>query len=100
VTSMPMAEKVHTRQDPKTSSRTQIDPPWQVVLFNDEVHSFDEVILQLQKAIGCSLERAFELTLRVHQKGKASVFFGTQEKCDRVSSILERIGLGTQVEKA
>lgn len=95
-----MAEKVHTRQNPTTSSRTHRDPPWQVVLFNDEVHSFDEVILQLQKATGCSLERAFELTLRVHQKGKASVFFGTLEKCDRVSSILERIGLGTQVEKA
>jgi ATP-dependent Clp protease adapter protein ClpS len=95
-----MAEKVHTRQNPKTAPRTHQDPPWQVVLFNDEVHSFDEVIFQLQKATGCSLERAFELTLRVHQKGKASVFFGTREKCERVASILERIGLGTQVEKA
>ncbi|HVZ80525.1 MAG TPA: ATP-dependent Clp protease adaptor ClpS [bacterium] len=87
------------QQVPVTDPHTQVDPPWQTILFNDEVHTFDQVILQLQKATGCSLERAFELTLRVHQKGKASVYFGTQEKCLRVSSVLEMIGLATQVEK-
>jgi ATP-dependent Clp protease adapter protein ClpS len=92
-------EKTGTQQSPRSASETRVDPPWQVVLFNDEVHSFDQVIFQLQKATGCSLERAFELTLRVHQKGKASVFFGDQEKCLRVSSVLEKIGLATQVEK-
>jgi ATP-dependent Clp protease adapter protein ClpS len=40
-----------------------------------------------------------ELTLRVHQNGKASVFFGPKEKCDRVAAILGQIQLGTQVEK-
>ena len=38
--------------------KTSLDHPWQVVLFNDEVHSFEEVIHQVQKAIGCPLERA------------------------------------------
>ena len=32
--------------------------PWIVILYNDDYHSFDEVILQLQKATGCSLETA------------------------------------------
>ena len=92
---------IRTLETPGARSRdlTQGDPPWQVILFNDEVHSFDQVILQLQRATGCSLERAFELTMRVHQNGKAAVFFGTQEKCGRVASILESIGLATQVEK-
>lgn len=85
--------------DVGSSQEVELDNPWQVVLFNDEVHSFDEVILQLQKATGCSLERAAELTLRVHQNGKASVFFGPKEKCDRVAAILGQIRLGTQVEK-
>jgi ATP-dependent Clp protease adapter protein ClpS len=93
-----MSSNVQTEQDAQTSSQTRIDPPWHVILFNDEVHTFDQVILQLQKATGCSLERAFELTLQVHHNGKAAVFFGPQEKCLRVSSVLERIGLATQVE--
>lgn len=94
-----MNEGTGTQQAPQNVSETLVGSPWQVVLFNDEVHTFDQVIFQLQKATGCSLERAFELTLRVHQKGKASVFFGDQEKCLGVSSILEKIGLATQVEK-
>ena len=30
------------------------DDPWFVILFNDEVHTFEEVIGQLVKATGCS----------------------------------------------
>ncbi|PSQ69055.1 MAG: hypothetical protein BRD31_06465 [Bacteroidetes bacterium QH_2_64_26] len=30
------------------------DDPWFVILFNDEVHTFEEVIEQLVKATGCS----------------------------------------------
>jgi ATP-dependent Clp protease adapter protein ClpS len=57
-----------------TESETELGNPWQVVLFNDEEHSFDEVILQIQKATGYSLERAVDITLRVHHNGKALVY--------------------------
>lgn len=73
--------------------------PWQVVLFNDEVHSFDEVILQLQKATGYSLEKATELTLRVHHNGKAVVYIGSKDECEKVAGVLGQIRLSTQVEK-
>jgi ATP-dependent Clp protease adaptor protein ClpS len=51
-----------------TQEKTKLGNPWMTLLFNDEVHSFDEVILQIQKATGYSLERAVELTFQVHQK--------------------------------
>ena len=70
-----------------------------MVLFNDEVHSFDEVILQIQKATGYSLERATDLTLRVHQNGKAVVYIGSKEDCLKVAGILKQIKLIVQVEK-
>ncbi len=73
--------------------------PWQVVLFNDEVHRFDEVILQLQKATGCSLERAVQLTLMVHNNGRALVYVGEKHKCERIAAILNQIQLTTSVEK-
>lgn len=72
--------------------------PSKVILFNDNIHSFDEVIVQLVKAINCSTEHAEKLAWEVHTKGKACVYEGEIEKCLRVSSILEEIGLHTQIE--
>jgi ATP-dependent Clp protease adapter protein ClpS len=88
-----------TLASPETVSQTKLDNPWQVVLFNDEVHSFDEVIHQLQKAIGCTLEKAFELTLRAHRNGKTIVFIGPYVDCEQVTDILEQIRLGVRLEK-
>jgi ATP-dependent Clp protease adaptor protein ClpS len=82
-----------------TEQKEELDNPWQVVLFNDEVHSFDEVILQIQKATGYSLERAAEITLRVHNNGKAVVYIGSKEDCEKVAGVLNQIRLIVQVEK-
>lgn len=82
-----------------TKPETELGNPWQVVLFNDEVHSFDEVILQLQKAAGYSLEKAAELAWRVHNNGKAVVYIGSKEDCEKVAGVLGQIKLSTQVEK-
>lgn len=68
-----------------------------VILFNDEEHTFDEVIRQIMKAIRCSHERAESLTLEVHYRGRAQVYEGELTACLRVSSILEEIALHTQV---
>ncbi|MCL2039912.1 MAG: ATP-dependent Clp protease adaptor ClpS [Bacteroidetes bacterium] len=69
-----------------------------VILFNDEIHSFDEVINQLIKAIGCDLNRATDLANEVHNTGKAAVYEGDLDECLQVSSVLEEIGLLTQIE--
>jgi ATP-dependent Clp protease adapter protein ClpS len=69
-----------------------------VILFNDDVHTFDEVAEQIIKAIGCDLDKAWQLTTEVHQQGKAAVYEGELEECLKVSSILEEIALLTQIE--
>jgi len=84
---------------PQEKNETELDNPWQVVLFNDESHSFDEVILQIQKAAGYSLERAFELTMRVHTSGKAMIYVGSKDECEKVADILKQIQLIVLVEK-
>ncbi len=83
----------------KTEEQTELNNPWQVILFNDEVHSFDQVILQIQKAAGYSLEKAFELTIRVHEKGKAMIYVGSEADCEKVSAVLQQIQLIVVVEK-
>ena len=69
-----------------------------VILFNDNEHSFSEVIKQLIKAINCSYDRAEEYACEVNDKGKACVFDGDLVDCLRVSEILEEIALHTQIE--
>ncbi len=69
-----------------------------VILFNDEWHTFEEVINQIIKATGCSTEKAERLTWEVHELGKAMVFEGEMSDCLRVSSILEEIKLHTHIE--
>jgi len=77
---------------------TTIQEPAKVVLFNDEIHTFDEVIGQLIKATGCSQSDAEALAWEVHTKGRAIVFSGEIPRCVEVSSILEEIQLMTQIE--
>lgn len=72
--------------------------PARVILFNDDWHTFDEVIAQIIKAINCSYQKAEALTWEVHNKGKAAVFEGEISECFKVASVLEEIALHTQIE--
>lgn len=74
------------------------DTPWQLILYNDEEHSFDEVIQQLVKALRCSVTHAKELTMKVHNEGKATVFEGAFEECLRINSVLQEIELITEIK--
>ncbi len=84
--------------EPEIGVIDDIGYPTRVILFNDEWHSFDEVIEQIIKAIGCTRSHAEELTNEVHTSGKAAVFEGVLVECLRVSSVLEEIALHTQIE--
>ena len=68
-----------------------------VVLYNDDWHTFEEVINQLIIAVKCSFERARDFAFEVHVRGKAIVFSGSLSKCLQVSSVLEEISLHTQI---
>jgi ATP-dependent Clp protease adapter protein ClpS len=75
-----------------------VEEPAKVILFNDDVHTFDEVITQLIKALKCTSQRAESLAWDVHNNGKAVVYTGELVKCMEVSNVLEEIKLMTQIE--
>ncbi len=91
-------EQIKEIEEIKVDDGTEVGFPAKVILFNDDYHTFDEVIAQLIKAIGCSYDKAEALTWEVHIKGKAVVFTGELSECLRVSSVLEEIALHTQIE--
>jgi ATP-dependent Clp protease adaptor protein ClpS len=87
-----------TQREASSNTDEAIQTPARVILFNDEIHTFEEVTGQLIKATGCDTARAEALTWEVHSTGKAAVFEGAMDRCVKVSGVLEEIGLHTQIE--
>tara|TARA_B100000575_G_scaffold70758_1_gene55041 strand:+ start:13406 stop:13732 length:327 start_codon:yes stop_codon:yes gene_type:complete len=75
-----------------------IQTPWSLILYNDEEHTFEEVIQQLIKALKCGRGHAQQLTLKVHSEGKATVFEGEFEECLKRDYILREIELITEIK--
>lgn len=82
-----------------TATQVRLDGAWQVVLLNCYCHFFEEVVLQLQKAIGCSQEVAETFAEIADQTGSVVVFRGPHDACQRVAGVLGSIGLGVEVSR-
>jgi ATP-dependent Clp protease adaptor protein ClpS len=75
---------------PREETRTKTQPPYAVVLHNDDVNGFDFVIGVLRKVFNYRRLKAFWLTLKVHCSGCGVIWSGTLEvaelKADQVRS--------------
>ena len=77
---------------------TAVDTPWRVILYDDDIHTFEEVIVQLMKATGCSAQQAEQHAWTVHTSGKDCVYQGEFFECFRVQGVLRQIQLVTEIE--
>jgi ATP-dependent Clp protease adaptor protein ClpS len=84
---------VTTRPKSDEKTRTRRVPPFNVILENDDHHSFEFVVDVLIKSLGYSQERAFQLTNQAHTSGRAVIWTGTKEvaelKVDQIRSFHE-----------
>ncbi len=64
---------------PDLKSKPKRQPPYAVILHNDDQHTFQYVIDLLMKLFAYTLEKAFVLTTQVHTQGKSIVWSGTLE---------------------
>lgn len=73
-----------------TETKTRRQPPFAVVLHNDDANGMDYVVSVLRKIFGYSVEKCVELMLEAHEKGKAAVWVGALEvaelKADQIRS--------------
>lgn len=83
-----------------TSTGNILGKPYNVVLYNDESHSMEEVVAQLMKATKCNAGRASAIMMEAHNMGRAVAFSGSRERAEHVESILAEIRLGTKIEQA
>lgn len=66
---------------------------WNVLLWNDEVHSMDYVVAVLVKIIGLTIEPAVNIMLQAHETGKAVAYTGAKEIAEAHRDGLEQYGL-------
>ena len=68
--------------EPDIEEVNSLDRPWIVLVWNDPVNLMSYVTYVFQKLFGFSLEKATELMLDVHEKGRAVVASGTREEAE------------------
>jgi hypothetical protein len=82
--------------DPVNMTLT-IDPAhlsgWKTILFNCNCHTFEAVTSQIIRAIQCTKERADNLVFFADRTGSVIIYEGSNEKCEKIASVLGSIGL-------
>ncbi|XP_045150705.1 E3 ubiquitin-protein ligase UBR2 [Echinops telfairi] len=60
------------------------------MLFNDEVHTYEQVIFTLQKAVNCTQKEAIGFATTVDRDGRRSVRYGDFQYCEQAKSVIVR----------
>jgi len=101
MSSLPESPDVATTTKPREDISTRRVPPYNVILENDDFHSFQFVVEVLRKALGYSATRAQQLTKQAHTTGRAVVWTGPKEvaelKADQITTFHEDRSDGTKL---
>jgi ATP-dependent Clp protease adaptor protein ClpS len=68
--------------DFEEETRTRRQPPYHVILINDDDHTYDYVILMLQELFGYPVEKGFLLAQEVDKAGRAIVCTTSLERAE------------------
>lgn len=75
----PASAAVTAAVHPEPARRAERLPPWNVVLLDDDDHTYEYVIRLSQQLFNHSTERAFSIACTVDQHGRAVLFTGHRE---------------------
>lgn len=82
-----------------TDSVASADRPWKTIVWNDPINLMSYVTFVFQKLFGYSKEKATELMLDVHHKGRAVVSSGSRERMEHDVARLHAHGLWATVQQ-
>lgn len=87
------------RRKQPAEARPKKQPPYAVVVFNDDEHSFQYVVEAFTKVFGYPLEKSYTLTLQIHNEGKGVVWSGVREVAELKRDQLRSVGPDFYAEK-
>ena len=79
---MTSATEVITTTETDTEEKSELDSPWQVIVYDDPVNLMSYVTLVFRRIFGYSESKATRLMLEVHQTGKSIVWTGSRERAE------------------
>ena len=82
-----------------TSQKSKPLPPWNVVLLDDDDHSYQYVIFMLQRLFGHSLESAYMMAKEVDSTGRVIVFSTHKERAELERDRIHSFGADPLIDR-
>ena len=95
----PAAKPAAPRVRPEKQDKPEVPPPWRVLLHNDEVNLFENVIRLLHRLTPLSMEEAFRRTQEAHMRGRAVLLSTHKERAELYVEQLTSVGLTVTMEE-
>ena len=67
----------------KNKDKSKKEPRFHVILWNDDVHTYEYVIIMLHTVFGYPVEKGFQLAREVDTRGRAVVFTSSLEQAEQ-----------------
>jgi ATP-dependent Clp protease adaptor protein ClpS len=95
---MPIQSNIQTNQWEETDVLTEVEEPFSLIVWNDEVNTFEWVIETLIEVCGQSPEQAEQCSYIIHCHGKYAVKQGSFEKLKPLCDAITDRGIGATIE--
>ena len=81
-TAPPQTAKPSQKPTPKSSTKPKKLPPYNVILLNDDDHTYDYVLEMLKALFGYSFEKGYKLAREVDTDGRVILLTTTKEHAE------------------
>lgn len=76
----------------KTDEKTKRQPPYNVILLNDEFHTVDYVVMLCRKIFGFTVEKGIQVAKEVHESKRCILWTGTKELAELKQEQIHSLG--------
>jgi ATP-dependent Clp protease adaptor protein ClpS len=84
------------RADKKKKPKHQ--PRYQVILWDDQEHTFDYVIAMVQQLFGFTMEKGWQIAVEVNNSGRAILLTTTREHAELKRDQIHAFGKDSQIQ--
>jgi ATP-dependent Clp protease adaptor protein ClpS len=95
----PIAETVqHLKEKEQERKKPKKQPPYHVVLWNDEEHTYEYVVAMLMQLFGHTKEKGYLMAVEVDMRGRAIVLTTTREHAELKRDQIHAFGKDDYIE--
>lgn len=93
-----LANDTYIKESAETDLLIEVEFPFQLIIWNDEVNTFDWVIQTLIEICSHSLQQAEQCSMIIHTKGKYAVKEGGYDFLKPMCDAITDRGIGATIE--